>query len=99
MMIEGIQEQVRRGDYRFTIHAFERCVERDISPEHIRGALGPLHNLLKNVILEVGQKFKALRLSRYGSLHKRETRNLRNIPQNWTSFSPIRLCHGGKNET
>lgn len=29
MMIEGIQERVKRGDYRFTIHAFERCVERD----------------------------------------------------------------------
>ena len=38
-MIEGIQERVRKGGYRFTIHAFERCVERDISPEHIRDAI------------------------------------------------------------
>ena len=39
MMIEGIQERVRRGDHRFTIHAFERCVQRVISPEHIRDAI------------------------------------------------------------
>ena len=38
-VIEGIQRRVREGDYRFTIHAFERCVERDISPEQIKNAI------------------------------------------------------------
>lgn len=39
MVIEGIQRRVREGDHRFTIHAFERCVERDISPEQVRDAI------------------------------------------------------------
>jgi len=39
MMIKDIQERLRRGDYRFTIHAFERCVERDISPNYIKDAI------------------------------------------------------------
>lgn len=38
-MIEGIKKRVREGDYWFTIHAFERCVERDISPEQIKNAI------------------------------------------------------------
>ncbi len=32
-MIEEIRKQVESGSYRFTIHGFERCVEREISPE------------------------------------------------------------------
>jgi len=39
MMIKDIQERLRRGDCRFTIHAFERCIERDISPNHIKDAI------------------------------------------------------------
>ena len=31
-MIENIRKRVEVGDYRITIHAFERCVERSISP-------------------------------------------------------------------
>ena len=38
-MIEGIKNRVREGDYWFTIHAFERCVQRVISPEHIRDVI------------------------------------------------------------
>ena len=38
-MIESIKEKVKRGEYRFTIHGFERCVERDISPEGVREVL------------------------------------------------------------
>ena len=34
-MIENIRKRVEVGDYRITIHAFERCVERSISPEEI----------------------------------------------------------------
>ena len=41
-MIEDIKRRVEAGDYRLTVHAFERCVERDISP-----------NELKDVILSV----------------------------------------------
>ncbi|MBW1700225.1 MAG: DUF4258 domain-containing protein [Deltaproteobacteria bacterium] len=38
-MIEKIKKQVRAGSYRFTIHAFERCVERGISPEQVKSAI------------------------------------------------------------
>jgi len=31
-MIEDIKRKIEIGDYRLTIHAFERCVERNISP-------------------------------------------------------------------
>jgi len=34
-MIENIRKRVEVGDYRITIHAFERCIERSISPEEI----------------------------------------------------------------
>lgn len=32
-MIEEIKKQIESGSYRFTIHGFERCVERGISPK------------------------------------------------------------------
>ena len=38
-MIKKIQEQVKADNYRFTLHAFERCVERDISPEQLKSAI------------------------------------------------------------
>lgn len=38
-MIEKIQKRVKAGNYRFTIHAFERCVERGISPEQVKSAI------------------------------------------------------------
>jgi hypothetical protein len=38
-MIALIRQRVGVEDYRFTIHAFERCVERDISPEEVRQAI------------------------------------------------------------
>jgi hypothetical protein len=34
-MIEQIQRCFHFGHYRFTLHALERCLERDISPEKI----------------------------------------------------------------
>ena len=34
-MINSIRNRITSGDYRFTIHAFERCIERSISPEDI----------------------------------------------------------------
>lgn len=34
--IEGIRNQIIADAYRFTLHAFERCVERSISPQEIR---------------------------------------------------------------
>lgn len=39
MKIESIKKQVRAGAHKLTIHAFERCVERDISPNEIRDAI------------------------------------------------------------
>ena len=38
-MIESIKTKVQKGEYCFTIHGFERCVERDISPEEVREAV------------------------------------------------------------
>jgi hypothetical protein len=38
-MIEEIKKRVKAGNYRFTIHGFERCVERHISPEEVKHAI------------------------------------------------------------
>jgi len=38
-VIETIKNQVKKGDYRFTLHGFERCVERDISPDEVQDAI------------------------------------------------------------
>jgi hypothetical protein len=38
-LIEGIQKKVTADNYRFTIHAFERCVERNISPKQVKSAI------------------------------------------------------------
>ena len=35
-MINNIRKCIVTGNYRLTIHAFERCVERGISPEEIK---------------------------------------------------------------
>ena len=35
-MIERIKKQVEAKNYRFTIHGFERCVERHISPNEVK---------------------------------------------------------------
>jgi len=38
-LIENIQNQVKADNYRFTIHAFERCVERSISPKQVKSII------------------------------------------------------------
>ncbi len=38
-MIEFIKNRVEVGRYRFTIHALERCVQRNISPQEIKKAI------------------------------------------------------------
>ena len=38
-MIERIKKQVEAENYRFTIHGFERCVERYISPNEVKYAM------------------------------------------------------------
>jgi hypothetical protein len=38
-MIERIKKQVKAGNYRFTVHGFERCVERHISPNKVKYAI------------------------------------------------------------
>ena len=38
-MIENIQRRVKEGNHRFTIHAFERCVERSISPQQVKSVI------------------------------------------------------------
>ena len=38
-MIDQIKKQVTAGDYRFTVHSLERCVERNISPNEIMYAI------------------------------------------------------------
>jgi hypothetical protein len=34
-MIKAIQKLIEEGGHRFTLHAFERCVERGISPREV----------------------------------------------------------------
>ena len=46
MLIESIKKQVKEENYRITIHAFERCVERSISPTEIN------HVILSGEIIE-----------------------------------------------
>jgi hypothetical protein len=36
IVIDNIRKRVEDGDYTFTIHGFERCIERNISPDEIR---------------------------------------------------------------
>ena len=36
MEIENIRKNIKIGNYRLTVHAFERCVERDISAEEVK---------------------------------------------------------------
>ncbi len=38
-MIDDIRKRVKSGDYRITVHALERFVERNISPEEIKGVI------------------------------------------------------------
>lgn len=38
-MIEGAKEKVKNGDYWLTVHAFERCVERNISPGELKDVM------------------------------------------------------------
>lgn len=38
-MIDSIRSRVIVGDYRFTVHGFERCVERHISPNEVKYAI------------------------------------------------------------
>jgi hypothetical protein len=38
-MVESIKKQVKGGNYRFTVHGFERCVERHISPNEVKYAI------------------------------------------------------------
>ena len=35
-VIKGIKKQVKSGNYHFTVHGFERCVERHISPNEVK---------------------------------------------------------------
>jgi hypothetical protein len=38
-MIDPIRRSVESANYWFTIHGFERCVERGISPEEVKDAI------------------------------------------------------------
>jgi hypothetical protein len=38
-MIEDIKKKVVIGEYWLTVHAFERCVERNISPDEVRDVI------------------------------------------------------------
>lgn len=38
-LIEKIKSRIKADKHRFTIHAFERCVERGISPEQVKSAI------------------------------------------------------------
>jgi len=54
MLIESIKKEVEEGNYRLTIHAFERCVERSISPREI------------NQVIVSGEIIKEYREDKYG---------------------------------
>ena len=45
-MMERIKKQVKGGNYRFTVHGFERCVERRISPNEVN------HVILSGDVIE-----------------------------------------------
>jgi hypothetical protein len=38
-MLDGIKRKVETGDYRLTLHAFERCVERNVSPDELKDVI------------------------------------------------------------
>ncbi len=38
-MIQFIRQHIKKGRYRFTIHAVERCVERRISPNETKDVI------------------------------------------------------------
>jgi len=38
-LIEDIKNKIQNSNYRFTIHAFERCVERNISPDEVKNVV------------------------------------------------------------
>jgi hypothetical protein len=38
-MLDDIRRHIESGNHRFTIHAFERCVERGIAPEEVKHAI------------------------------------------------------------
>jgi len=38
-MLDEIKKKVSIGDYRLTIHAFERCVERNVSPDELKDVI------------------------------------------------------------
>jgi hypothetical protein len=38
-MIDDIKRKVAIGDYRLTTHGFERCVERNISPDELKNVI------------------------------------------------------------
>jgi hypothetical protein len=38
-MMERIRQRVGLEEHRFTIHAFERCLDRNISPKDVRQAM------------------------------------------------------------
>jgi len=37
--INSIRKAIKRGEYSFTIHALERCIERSISPNEVKEAI------------------------------------------------------------
>ena len=45
-LIKGIKKQVESGSHRFTLHGFERCVERHISADEVK------HVILSGEIIE-----------------------------------------------
>jgi len=38
-LFDTIKKKVKSGNYRYTIHGFERCVEREISPDEVESVL------------------------------------------------------------
>jgi len=38
-MLDEIKKKVSIGDYRLTIHAFERCVERNVFPDELKDVI------------------------------------------------------------
>jgi len=38
-MLDDIKRKVAIGDYRLTTHGFERCVERNVSPDELKNVI------------------------------------------------------------
>lgn len=99
--MDNIRNQVKAGDYRFTIHAFERCVERNISPKEIENVIHLVK--LSRIIPKINTDRAALfaELLKRGGYYMCSARLIRcglsrHMTRLWIRRNGIRILKGGK---